>query len=61
MKNEKGELSARMVNDSLKGENSANMEFSIFVKGDFAYYSFDGVIMAYQRITKEEYDNFYAE
>ena len=61
VKNENEKFSARMVNDSLKGKNSANMEFSIFVKDDFAYYSFDGVVIAYQRITKEEYDSFYAE
>lgn len=59
IRNINGSLSAKIQNDSLKGKNNLNMEFSMIVKKDSAFYSFGGLTTAYKRIDKSSYDEIF--
>lgn len=61
IRNVNGDLKVKFEDGILRGKNSLDMDISMTVKGDSAYYQFgeneDGsIITGYKRISKEEYD-----
>ena len=56
IRNVYGDLTAKIENGALRGKNSVDMDFSMKVKGDSAFYLFADITTNYKRITKEEYD-----
>lgn len=55
IRNEYGDLQARIKDGALRGKNLLDMEYSMTVRGDSAYYEFGGNINGYKRITRDEY------
>ena len=55
-----GDLTAKVVDGALRGKNNVDMDYSMTVKGDSAYYLFADITTGYKRITKEEYDKIFA-
>ena len=55
-----GDLSAKVVDGALRGKNNVDMDYSMTVKGDSAYYLFADITTGYKRITKDEYDKIFA-
>ncbi|MCQ2063745.1 MAG: hypothetical protein MJY99_10485 [Fibrobacter sp.] len=55
IRNVNGDLSAQIVNDTLRGKNSLDMEYTMSVKGDSAYYNFGSITTGYKRISDSEY------
>lgn len=60
IRNVNGDLTAQIVDGSLRGKNSLDMEYVMNVKGDSAYYEFGSITTGYQRISQEEYQQIYA-
>ena len=48
------------MDGALRGKNNVDMDYSMTVKGDSAYYLFADITTGYKRITKEEYDKIFA-
>jgi len=60
IRNVNGDLNAKIVNDTLRGKNSLDMEYTMYVKGDSAYYNFGSITTGYKRISQEEYQKLFA-
>ena len=60
IRNINGDLSANVIDDTLRGKNSLDMEYKMAVKGDSAYYTFSGIVTGYARISKQKYDEILA-
>lgn len=60
IRNVNGDLSATIRDGALRGKNSLDMEYSMKVKGDSAYYEFGSITTGYKRISKDEYDRIFA-
>lgn len=60
IRNVNGDLSATIRDGALRGKNSLDMEYSMRVKGDSAYYEFGSITTGYKRISKDEYDRIFA-
>ncbi|MBR4917109.1 MAG: hypothetical protein IKZ45_08570 [Fibrobacter sp.] len=55
-----GDLTAKVEDGALRGKNNVDMDYSMRVKGDSAYYLFADITTGYKRITKDEYDRIFA-
>ena len=55
-----GDLTAKIVDGELRGKNNVDMDYSMKVKGDSAYYLFADITTGYKRISKAEYDKISA-
>ena len=60
IRNVNGDLNATVVDDTLRGKNSLDMEYKMAVRGDSAYYTFSGIVTGYARISKQKYDEILA-
>lgn len=60
IRNVNGDLKATVSDGALRGKNSLDMEYSMKVKGDSAYYEFGSIVTGYQRISQEEYQKIFA-
>ena len=60
IRNVYGDLTAKIENGALRGKNNVDMDYSMTVKGDSAFYVFAEITTGYKRITKEEYDKINA-
>jgi hypothetical protein len=58
IRNVNGDLNATIVDDTLRGKNSLDMEYKMAVKGDSAYYTFSGIVTGYARISKQSTTKF---
>lgn len=61
IRNINGDLNAKIVGDTLRGKNSLDMEYTMFVKGDSAYYNFGSITTGYKRISEAEYKKMFEE
>lgn len=55
-----GDLTAKVDNGALRGKNNVDMDYSMTVRGDSAFYVFADITTGYKRISKEEYDKISA-
>ena len=61
IRNINGDLKATVINDTLRGKNTLDMEYTMFVKGDSAFYNFGSITTGYKRITHDEYLKIFNE
>ncbi|HHX15429.1 MAG TPA: hypothetical protein GX724_04640 [Fibrobacter sp.] len=55
-----GSLNAEYKEKALRGKNSLDMDFSMEVKGDSAFYTFGSVTTSYKRIDADTYKKILA-